>query len=126
MCDILQAVIYGNGKTTLMAAVSLGLVETGLNQFEPPDLQTNNSKIDYSAYVVVSGYERSLMFDPRSDRACYIWCKNLALNNRDCLSLCLLEETLKAVGPFYLVSMPGEVKDHTRGKCVSPVVDSTF
>ena len=24
---------------------------------------------------------------------------------------CLSEETLKAVGPFYLVSMPGEVKD---------------
>ena len=27
------------------------------------------------------------------------------------LCLCLSEETLKAVGPFYLVSMPGEVKD---------------
>ena len=26
---------------------------------------------------------------------------------------CLSEETLKAVGPFYLVSMPGEVKDPT-------------
>ena len=25
---------------------------------------------------------------------------------------CLLEETLKAVGPFYLVSMPWEVKDN--------------
>ena len=25
----------------------------------------------------------------------------------------LSEETLKAVGPFYLVSMPGEVKDPT-------------
>ena len=41
----------------------------------------------------------------------WIKCKNLALNIRDCLSLCLSEETLKAVGPFYLVSMPGEVKD---------------
>ena len=31
------------------------------------------------------------------------------------LRLCqrLSEETLKAVGPFYLVSMPGEVKDPT-------------
>ena len=28
-------------------------------------------------------------------------------------SECLSEETLKAVGPFYLVSMPGEVKDPT-------------
>ena len=28
---------------------------------------------------------------------------------------CLSEETLKAGGPFYLVSMPGEVKDPTRG-----------
>ena len=27
----------------------------------------------------------------------------------------LSEETLKAVGPFYLVSMPGEVKDPTQG-----------
>ena len=26
---------------------------------------------------------------------------------------CLSEETLKAVGPLYLVSMPGEVKDPT-------------
>ena len=40
-------------------------------------------------------------------------CKNLALNIRDCLSLCLSENTLKAVSPFYLVSIPGEVKDPT-------------
>ena len=35
--------------------------------------------------------------------------------------LCLSEETLKAVGPFYLVSMPGEVKDPTslHWKCVT-------
>ena len=26
---------------------------------------------------------------------------------------CLSDETLKAVGPFYMVSMPGEVKDPT-------------
>ena len=31
------------------------------------------------------------------------------------LCLCLSEETLKAVGPFYLMSMPGEVKDPTPG-----------
>ena len=54
-----------------------------------------------------------------SDQACYIRCKNLTLNIRDCVSLCLSEETLKAVGPFYLVSMAGEVKDPTRGKCVT-------
>ena len=29
------------------------------------------------------------------------------------LCQCLSEETVKAVGPFYLVSMPGEVKDPT-------------
>ena len=28
----------------------------------------------------------------------------------------LSEETLKAVGPFYLVSMPGEVKDPTSAR----------
>ena len=33
----------------------------------------------------------------------------------------LLEKTLKVVGPFYLVSMPGEVKDPTslHWKCVT-------
>ena len=44
-----------------------------------------------------------------------IRCKNLALYIRVCESLCLSDETLKAVGPFYLVSMPGEVKDPTQG-----------
>ena len=39
----------------------------------------------------------------------------MALYIRDCESLCLSDETLKAVGPFYLVSMPGEVKDPTQG-----------
>ena len=28
---------------------------------------------------------------------------------------CLCEETLKAGGPFYMVSMPAEVKDPTQG-----------
>ena len=49
-------------------------------------------------------------------------CKNLALYIRDCESLCLSDEPLKAVGPFYLVCMPGEVKYHTQGgggKCVT-------
>ena len=41
--------------------------------------------------------------------------QNLALYIRDCESLCLSDETVKAVGPFYLVSMPGEVKDPTQG-----------
>ena len=31
------------------------------------------------------------------------------------LSQCLSEEMLKVVGPFYLVSMAGEVKDPTQG-----------
>ena len=33
-------------------------------------------------------------------------CKNLAVYITDCVSLCLSDETLKAVGPCYLVSMP--------------------
>ena len=50
-----------------------------------------------------------------------IRCKNLALYIRDCVSLCLSDETLKAVGPFYLVSMPGVVKDPAslHWKCVT-------
>ena len=31
------------------------------------------------------------------------------------ICLCLSEETLKAGGSFYLVSMPGEIKDPTQG-----------
>ena len=33
----------------------------------------------------------------------------MALYIRDCVSLCLSDETLKAVDPFYLVSIAGEV-----------------
>ena len=44
-----------------------------------------------------------------------IRCKNLALYIRDCVSLCVSDETLKTIGPFYVVSMPGEVKDPTQG-----------
>ena len=39
----------------------------------------------------------------------------MALYIRDCEFLCLSDDTVKAVGPFYLVSMPGEVKDPTQG-----------
>ena len=38
--------------------------------------------------------------------------------------LCLSEETLKVGGPFYPVSMPGEVKYPTLGVNVEPVIDS--
>ena len=44
------------------------------------------------------------------------------LFTRLCLSL--LEETLKAAGPFYLVSMTGEVKDPMQGNGKKYVVDS--
>ena len=47
--------------------------------------------------------------------AIIISCKNLTLYIRDCESRCLSDETLKAVSPFYLVYMPGEVKDPTQG-----------
>ena len=47
--------------------------------------------------------------------AIIIRCTNLALDIIDCESLCLSDETVKAVGPFYLVSMPGEVKYPTQG-----------
>ena len=37
------------------------------------------------------------------------------LSTLEIVNLCLSDETLKAVGPFYLVYMPGEVKDPTQG-----------
>ena len=46
---------------------------------------------------------------------CIIRCKNLAIYIGDCESLCLSDETLTAVGPFYLVAVPGEVKYPTQG-----------
>ena len=51
----------------------------------------------------------------RTSRNVIFRCNNLARYIRDCVSLCLSDETLKAVGPFYLVSTPGEVKDPTQG-----------
>ena len=56
-----------------------------------------------------------MQFPGREARIIRCKTKNLALYIRDCESLCLSDETLKAVGPFYLVSMPGEVKDPTQG-----------
>ena len=52
------------------------------------------------------------MTDARARDACSF---DLALYIRDCESLCLSDDTLKEVGPFSLVSMPGEVKYHTQG-----------
>ena len=52
-------------------------------------------------------------FDPGSSRELLgvkTWLSTLEIVN-----LCLSDETVKAVGPFYLVSMPGEVKDPTHG-----------
>ena len=37
---------------------------------------------------------------------------------------CVFRKRVKAVGPFYLVSMPGEVKDPKQGNGKKPVVDS--
>ena len=82
-----------------------------------------NSRTFVGAVVQWLGY--SLSTRPARVRspgweARIIRCKNLALYIRDCESLCLSDETVKAVGPFYLVSMPGEVKkNHTGGKCVT-------
>ena len=58
----------------------------------------------------------------------YFTCKNLALNIIDCVSLCLSDVTLKAVGPFYLVTSGvyarGSKISHTGGKCVTCCVSS--
>ena len=70
--------------------------------------------MDTERRVVVVVIRRS-GFDPRSEQACYIIrCKNLDLNIRDCVYLCLSEDALKTVGPFYRVSMPREVKYPTQ------------
>ena len=55
----------------------------------------------------------SLDWCMRNNGACHILVinTNMALNR----SLCFSDDTLKAVGPFYLVSMPGEVKYPTQG-----------
>ena len=45
--------------------------------------------------------------------------RNFAIFLSNPLYQCLSKETLTAVCPFYLVSMPGEVKYPTRGNCVT-------
>ena len=55
-------------------------------------------------------------FDPRIRHVIGpVRCKNLLSTLEIVEYLCLSDETLKAVGPFYLVSMPGEVKYLTQG-----------
>ena len=71
------------------------------------------------AFFHIPQFSRLVLYDPDYAHD-IIRCKNLALYIRDCVSLCLSDETLKAAGPFYLVSMPGEVKRfHTGGECVT-------
>ena len=54
-------------------------------------------------------------FDSRIRHVSLLGVKTWLSTFRDCLSLYLSEETLKAVGPFYLVYMPGEIKYPTQG-----------
>ena len=55
-----------------------------------------------------------MRFDSRARRRELLGVKTW-LSTLEIVNLCLSDETLKAVGPFYLVSMPGEVKDPTQG-----------
>ena len=43
----------------------------------------------------------------------YFGCKHLA-STLDTVYMCPSDDTIKAVSPLYVVSMPGEVKYHTR------------
>ena len=45
----------------------------------------------------------------------FYYVTNMALKIRDCVHVCISDETLKAVGPFYMVAMSGEVKYPTQG-----------
>ena len=51
--------------------------------------------------------------NPARTRRDYLLGVKTWLSTLEIVYLCLSDETLKAVGPFYLVSMPGEVKDPT-------------
>ena len=71
--------------------------------------------MEQAGSVVVSTSAWHAGFDPRSNQACHIMLNNVALNIRDCVSLCLSEEALEAAGPLYLVYIPGEVQYPTQG-----------
>ena len=69
----------------------------------------------------VAGWLASRTLDPRvvsSGRSC--GCVP-GQNTLPLIARVFSDRTLNIVGPFYLVSMPGEVKDPTRGS--GPVVD---
>ena len=76
-----------------------------------------------SVVVSTSAWPRSRVRYPDQGQACYhlsfiyIRCKNLALNLF--ISVSFGDTWLKSVGPFYLVSMPGEVKYPTQGVNIS-------
>ena len=85
------------------------------SQWMPPRTRRHVcDEANYPPLNHVSMCYRSAIWVRSPDRTCYIRCKTLALYIRDYVSLCLLDETLKPIGPFYLVSMPGEVNDPTQ------------
>ena len=67
-----------------------------------PNIWSNNHTLSSSYYVLGAIPGPGML---------YIRCNNPALNIRYCVSPCLSDETLKAVGHFYMVSMSVEVKD---------------
>ena len=95
---------------------------TSLSERTSLDIELEGKKLTQRGAVVL-WLARSLITRPArvqvpDQEARIIRCKNLALYIRDCVSLCLSDDTLKSRWSFlYMVSMPGEVK---RGKlCVT-------
>ena len=73
----------------------------------PPPPKWGGSTIFFIGFWTVHDISRTFYFDPLTPPP---GCKLIFLG---ILCQCISDETLKAVGPFYLVSMPGEVKDPT-------------
>ena len=70
-------------------------------------------EVSQGGHVQPSGL--SIIYHAAGCEAGIMRCTNLAIYIRDCEALCLSDETVNAVGPFYLASMPGEVKYPTQG-----------
>ena len=74
--------------------------------WEKNDWQFSNPRIDTGCSVVVSTSACHVAGRGSIPGPGTLLSKNMAIFIRDCVSLCLSYETLNAVGPFYLVSMP--------------------
>ena len=116
----LQSILAGNTQhymTLLFSFLEIFISSitpsTFLHAIAPACILRRTSTCTLVQWLGLSRITRPARVQSPGWEARIIRCKNLALYIRDCESLGLSDETLKAVGPFYLVSMQVDVNNST-------------